>query len=74
MAHQYPHVQVLGIDLAPVTLDPSHIPPNCRFEVLDVNHGLERFEGQFDVIHCRCVGAGVGIISSFVAHCPHLYP
>ena len=35
------------------------LPPNCRFEIDDVNLGLTHFKGQFDVIHARLIGSGL---------------
>jgi len=58
MAREFPHAQVVGIDLAPVPVEPETLPSNCRFEVDDINRGLARFEGQFDLIHIRLVGSG----------------
>lgn len=59
MALQYPHVDVLGFDLAPVPLKESQIPPNCHFEIRDANGGLDTFHGQFDLISIRMVVLGV---------------
>lgn len=59
MAKKYSHADVLGVDLAPVPMDPSVFPPNLRFEVDDVNYGLTHFYDQFDLIHFRCVGGGI---------------
>lgn len=35
------------------------LPPNVRFEVDDVNLGLEHFAGDFDVVHARLISAGI---------------
>jgi hypothetical protein len=35
------------------------LPPNCRFEIDDVNNGLAHFRGQFDVVHARLIGSGL---------------
>ena len=59
MARKFPHVGVIGIDLAPVTLNESDIPDNCQFELGDVNRGLPRFYDQIDLIHMRAVASGV---------------
>lgn len=59
MARQYPHASVIGVDLAPTSLDPSLFPPNITFEVDDVNKGLAHFHGQFDVVHARCISGGI---------------
>jgi hypothetical protein len=39
MAREFPHAQVLGVDLAPVPAEPETLPDNCRFEVDDINLG-----------------------------------
>ncbi|CAE6433597.1 unnamed protein product [Rhizoctonia solani] len=57
-ATDFPHVEVLGVDLAPTSaISP---PPNCRFEIDDLNLGLEHFFGPtFDIIHARLLNSGV---------------
>jgi hypothetical protein len=35
------------------------LPPNCRFEIDDVNNGLAHFRGQFDVVHARLIASGL---------------
>jgi hypothetical protein len=47
----------MGVDLAPSPI--IETPPNCRFELDDINMGLSHFYGQFDFVHMRCVAAGV---------------
>lgn len=59
MASKFPHVQFIGMDLAPAILSEYTIPDNCRFELGDVNRGLPHYHGQFDLIHIRQLGAGV---------------
>jgi SAM-dependent methyltransferase len=59
MAREFPHAQVLGVDLAPVPTEPGSLPNNCRFEVDDINLGMDHFVGQFDLIHVRLVGSGI---------------
>jgi SAM-dependent methyltransferase len=59
MAKRFPHVNVLGVDLAPSPVDRSECPDNLSFEIDDVNHGLEHFHGRFDIVHVRNVGAGI---------------
>ncbi|CCA72734.1 hypothetical protein PIIN_06672 [Serendipita indica DSM 11827] len=51
MAEMYPHANILGVDIK--LQEQSNLPPNCVFEIWDVNSGLERFYGQFDVVHTR---------------------
>ena len=59
MANKFPHVKVIGIDLAPAILDEHVIPKNCRLELGDVNQGLPRFYGQIELIHMRAISGGV---------------
>ena len=59
MANKFPHVEVIGIDLAPVIVSEHAIPDNCQFELDDVNRGLARFYGQTDLIHMRGISLGV---------------
>ncbi|KAG8808717.1 hypothetical protein FRC17_003817, partial [Serendipita sp. 399] len=59
MSLEYPHASILGVDLAPVPVDCGALPPNCRFEIDDINLGLFQFHGQFDVVHIRFVGSGL---------------
>ncbi|KAG8919177.1 hypothetical protein FRC00_011656, partial [Tulasnella sp. 408] len=60
MAKEFPHAEVVGLDLAPVNLS-SEAPPNCRFIVGDCNTWLDdpSFESAFDMIHARCLITGV---------------
>ncbi|KAG8914298.1 hypothetical protein FRC01_004132 [Tulasnella sp. 417] len=58
MAREFPHAQVLGVDLTLVTPD-SNTPPNCQFGYLDANDGFTGLGGSFDVIHMRSVGGGI---------------
>jgi len=57
MAQEFPHAQVIGIDLAPTTTRPP--PSNCRFEFDDFTLGLEHYYGQFDLVHARSTANGV---------------
>ncbi|KAG8937819.1 hypothetical protein FRC03_007826, partial [Tulasnella sp. 419] len=60
MAAEFPHADILGIDLAPPSLtEASAIPSNCRFEVRDANLPFNEFAGLFDVVHCRCIELGI---------------
>jgi hypothetical protein len=33
MAKEFPHCDVVGVDLAPVPVDLESVPPNCHFEI-----------------------------------------
>lgn len=59
MAREFPHAEVVGVDLAPVPIDPETLPPNCRFEIDDINLGLDHLKDTFDVVHVRFVGSGL---------------
>ena len=59
IAKEFPHCEVVGVDLAPVPLENTDLPPNCRFEIDDVNLGLTHFRGQFDVVHTRLIASGL---------------
>ncbi|PVF97732.1 S-adenosyl-L-methionine-dependent methyltransferase [Serendipita vermifera] len=56
MALKFPHVEVLGIDLKPTSKE--GLPPNCSFLVHDINTGLSKFHGLYDLVHCRQSGWG----------------
>ena len=58
-ASRYPHVEVIGTDLAPAIMSENDVPINCRFEIDDVNRGLAHFYNQMDLVHMRAVSAGV---------------
>ncbi|KDQ21624.1 hypothetical protein BOTBODRAFT_26057 [Botryobasidium botryosum FD-172 SS1] len=64
MARQYPHCDVVGVDLAPV--QSKDRPDNCRIEVDDINLGLEHFYGQFDLVHARLISSGIKDYHSLV--------
>ncbi|KIM25780.1 hypothetical protein M408DRAFT_204068 [Serendipita vermifera MAFF 305830] len=59
MARRFPHTQVVGIDIAPVPINPDQLPPNVQFELDDINSGLPRHGGKFNLVHMRCVGGGL---------------
>ena len=57
MGKEFPHCEVVGVDLAPVPENGS--PTNVRYEIDDVNMGLSHFYDQFDVVHARLIGTGL---------------
>ena len=59
MAREFPEAEVVGVDLAPVPVDLDTVPSNCRFEIDDINLGLDHFKDSFDVVHMRLVGSGL---------------
>lgn len=59
MARRYTHAEVIGIDIAPIPINPSELPPNVRFELDDINSGISHHIGQFNLVQMRCVGGGL---------------
>ncbi|KAG8871303.1 hypothetical protein FRB97_008816 [Tulasnella sp. 331] len=67
MALQFPHIEVLGIDLVPpVLLDIDMIPYNCRFEVDDANLSMAHHKDCFDVVQVRCADQGINDYNGFL--------
>ncbi|KAF4341651.1 phosphoethanolamine n-methyltransferase 3 [Fusarium beomiforme] len=52
-ADQHPSADVLGVDLSPI--QPSFVPPNCRFEVDDINNEWTYPDDNFDFVHVRAM-------------------
>ncbi|KAI9742701.1 MAG: hypothetical protein M1818_003842 [Claussenomyces sp. TS43310] len=50
MANKYPSANVIGTDLSPI--QPDYVPPNCCFQVDDVEEDWT-FGHKFDYIHSR---------------------
>lgn len=42
-------------------------PPNCRFELDDVNNPMTHFYNRFDLVHIRCIVAGVSLYTSVLS-------
>ncbi|KIM31825.1 hypothetical protein M408DRAFT_327244 [Serendipita vermifera MAFF 305830] len=53
VANQFPQAQVVGIDITPNLR--QTMPPNCKFEIWNINQGLAPFYGQFDIVHLRFI-------------------
>jgi hypothetical protein len=51
MADTYPSARVIGTDLSPI--QPPFVPPNCAFEIEDVNMEWTYPMNHFDFIHVR---------------------
>jgi trans-aconitate methyltransferase len=51
MADRYPSAQVTGVDIAPI--QPSWTPPNCAFELDDVEEDWSFKKESFDFIYAR---------------------
>lgn len=60
MALEFPHVEVICIDRRPHSS--KQIPRNCQFQMLDYLEEMPDFHGQFDVVHTRTIGNGVGVL------------
>ncbi|KAI5798460.1 S-adenosyl-L-methionine-dependent methyltransferase [Pyronema domesticum] len=58
MADEFPSAEVIGNDLSPI--QPNWVPPNCRFEVDDVEQPWTYRPDFFDFIHIRNLAQGVG--------------
>lgn len=59
MAKEFPHTQVIGIDLIDGPTTTLSIPPNCNFLKGDVNQGLSAHHGQYSFVHARLIGSGL---------------
>ncbi|KAG8934047.1 hypothetical protein FRC02_010639 [Tulasnella sp. 418] len=67
MAMEFPHAEVIGLDLAPPTLkDIPNIPSNCRFEIDNANLPLDHYENTFNLVHVRGVELGITDFNSFL--------
>ena len=51
VADKYPTAEVLGVDIAPI--QPTFMPPNCRFELDDIENEWLYRKDHFDLIHAR---------------------
>ena len=52
-ADEHPSADVVGVDLSPI--QPSFVPPNCKFEVDDINKDWTYPENKFDLVHIRAM-------------------
>ncbi|KAF9483753.1 S-adenosyl-L-methionine-dependent methyltransferase [Pholiota conissans] len=58
IADEFPRAEVIGVDLAPI--QPSHVPPNCTFEVCDLDQLYIPYpDAHFDLIHARSLHIGI---------------
>ncbi|KIO32947.1 hypothetical protein M407DRAFT_90895 [Tulasnella calospora MUT 4182] len=69
MAKEFPHAEVVGLDLVPVNPS-SQAPPNCRFILGDCNTALDdpSYKSAFDMIQARCIVSGVHDYRKFIQH------
>ncbi|KAI5357521.1 Putative S-adenosyl-L-methionine-dependent methyltransferase [Septoria linicola] len=68
MADEYPDCQILGTDLSPV--QPTWVPPNCRFEIDDFDRDWAFGSERFDMIHHRFL---LGHVSNYVSFYKQAY-
>ncbi|KAG9028012.1 hypothetical protein FS837_004014, partial [Tulasnella sp. UAMH 9824] len=67
IALQFPHAEVVGLDLVPpATVTETTVPPNCRFEVDDANLSFEHYENCFNLVHMRSSEAGINDFQGFL--------
>ncbi|KAJ8454848.1 hypothetical protein ONZ45_g19147 [Pleurotus djamor] len=58
LADEFPKVEVIGVDLAPI--QPRSVPPNCTFELCDLDQwNLPYPDNYFDLIHARSMHTGI---------------
>ncbi|KAF5660554.1 methyltransferase [Fusarium heterosporum] len=73
MADMHPTAEVVGVDLSPI--QPNFIPPNCIFEVDDINKEWTYPEDKFDFIHIRYMTGTVPDWTEFLTKAQrHLTP
>ena len=51
VADQFPSARVRGVDVA--AIQPTWVPPNCEFEIVDVEAGWDMRRESFDLVHMR---------------------
>ncbi|KAF1842294.1 S-adenosyl-L-methionine-dependent methyltransferase [Cucurbitaria berberidis CBS 394.84] len=51
MADKFPHAEIIGVDIA--ATQPSFVPPNCVFEIDDVEEDWPYRQAHFDFVHGR---------------------
>ncbi|CZR67430.1 related to methyltransferase [Phialocephala subalpina] len=73
MADEFPSAQVIGSDIAPT--QPGWVPPNCRFELDDIEEPWTWKENSFDFIFSRDLIASVRNFPKLIDQCyTHLKP
>lgn len=65
VADEFPSASVIGFDLSPI--QPTFVPPNLQFEILDADESWEYGSNRFDLVHTRFMN-GFSIRSW-----PHVY-
>src|ERR1700761_2953222 len=73
VAYMYPSAIVTGTDLSPI--QPTWIPPNCRFEIEDCAEQWSFQPDVFDYIHVRCLFGSIADWPAFYRQAyTHLKP
>ena len=52
VADEYPGAKVYGIDIS--AIQPTFVPGNAEFIVMDLTNGLDFDDGSTDFVHSRC--------------------
>ncbi|KAG8957517.1 hypothetical protein FRC03_010064 [Tulasnella sp. 419] len=68
MSLQFPHCEVIGLDLVPPKIRDAVFPENCRFEIDDGNLSFTHWTNKFDVVHARCINEGIQDFPLFLNH------
>ena len=65
VADEYPSASVIGFDLSPI--QPTFVPPNLQFEIVDADENWEYGSNRFDLVHTR-------FMNGFsIKNWPHVY-
>jgi len=73
MADEFPSAEVVGVDIAPT--QPGWVPPNCRFELDDLQETWTWKENSFDFIFSRDMIASIRDFPRFIDQCyTHVKP
>ncbi|KAG8946039.1 hypothetical protein FRC03_001584 [Tulasnella sp. 419] len=65
MSLQFPHCEVIGLDLVPPKIREVAVPDNCWFEIDDGNLSFTHWTNKFDLIHVRCINEGIQDFPTF---------
>lgn len=66
-ADEHPQAEVIATDISPI--QPSWVPPNCRFEVDDMEEDWTFDENYFDYIHVRTLSGSFADWDRFIEQC-----
>ena len=62
-ADEDPSAEVTGVEISPI--QPDFVPPNCRFEVDDINKPWTFDRDYFDYVHVQCMQGSVPTLTEF---------